>query len=52
VRSSWSAWVTERQKHIFKEGYKLVLKDEGRDDGAERTDLEAVIAGIKVKYWN
>ncbi|ORY27925.1 putative UPF0676 protein [Naematelia encephala] len=43
-------WVVARQKHIFKEGYKLSTSGEGKD-GSERAELEAEVAGVKVKYW-
>ncbi|WWD22269.1 hypothetical protein CI109_106760 [Kwoniella shandongensis] len=46
-----ATWVHERQKHIFASGYKIVTPGEGQD-GDERSNLEAVIAGVKVKYWN
>jgi hypothetical protein len=42
--------VIARQKHIFKEGYKLVTSGEGKP-GAERSELETEIAGVKVRYW-
>ncbi|KII84624.1 hypothetical protein PLICRDRAFT_46005 [Plicaturopsis crispa FD-325 SS-3] len=45
-------WVRKRQEHIFKEGYKISSAAAGVREGAERTELEAVVAGIKVKYWN
>ncbi|KAJ7676243.1 hypothetical protein B0H17DRAFT_1016133 [Mycena rosella] len=46
-------WVTKRQEHIFKEGYKISSASSGKEgEGQERTDLEAIIAGVKVKYWN
>ena len=44
-------WIHARQTHIFKEGYKIIERGEGKD-GAERGNLEAIIAGHRVKYWN
>ncbi|WVQ80517.1 hypothetical protein IAT38_002622 [Cryptococcus sp. DSM 104549] len=44
-------WVRERQKHIFKNVYEITDAGKGKD-GAERAELEAEVAGIKVTYWN
>ncbi|KAJ6591524.1 hypothetical protein DFH09DRAFT_177200 [Mycena vulgaris] len=46
-------WVRKRQEHIFQEGYKISSASSGPEgEGQERTDLEAIVAGVKVKYWN
>ncbi|OCF62024.1 hypothetical protein L486_01690 [Kwoniella mangroviensis CBS 10435] len=44
-------WVKERQKHIFKNVYDITDAGQGKD-GQERDELEAEVAGIKIKYWN
>ncbi|WRT68170.1 uncharacterized protein IL334_005145 [Kwoniella shivajii] len=44
-------WVNERQKHIFKNVYNITDAGQGKE-GAERAELEAEVAGIKIKYWN
>jgi len=48
-------WVTERQKYIFakssQERYSKLLDSNGAE-GTERKELESVVAGIKVKYYN
>nr|XP_019009524.1 uncharacterized protein I206_06173 [Kwoniella pini CBS 10737]OCF48305.1 hypothetical protein I206_06173 [Kwoniella pini CBS 10737] len=44
-------WVKERQKHIFKNVYDITDAGQGKE-GQERNELEAEVAGIKVKYWN
>ncbi|KAJ6529137.1 hypothetical protein DFH09DRAFT_1327378 [Mycena vulgaris] len=46
-------WVRKRQEHIFQEGYKISSASSGPEgEGQERADLEAIVAGVKVKYWN
>nr|XP_019043749.1 hypothetical protein I302_08330 [Kwoniella bestiolae CBS 10118]OCF22679.1 hypothetical protein I302_08330 [Kwoniella bestiolae CBS 10118] len=44
-------WVRERQKHIFKNVYDITDAGKGKE-GQERDELEAEVAGIRIKYWN
>ncbi|WVQ66244.1 uncharacterized protein L199_004423 [Kwoniella botswanensis] len=44
-------WVKERQQHIFNNIYDITDAGQGKD-GQERDELEAEVAGIKIKYCN